>query len=79
MTPIDPLLRAESAGLAALRCLGFDHNVAPDPVRHFAMDGNVVCAVIELPITRELIAKVGPKPWLEPWDRDVMPSPESMD
>ncbi len=66
---------ALSANLSALRWLGFAHNAAPDPVPMPQLDYGVVGFVDVPPIHAELIARVGPKPWLEARHTDTTPNP----
>jgi uncharacterized protein (TIGR02996 family) len=69
------LALAASPNLPSLRWLGFAYNLAPDPVPVPTLDYGVIGSV-EVPAIRdELIAKSGPKPWLEARNTDTTPDP----
>ncbi len=69
---------AGSPNLAKLRWLGFERNVAPDPVPKPSMDDGVV-AHLEIPeLKKELEAKHGKKAWLAAQRSDVAPRPREV-
>ena len=69
---------AASPNLPSLRWLGFAYNAAPDPVPSPQMDYGVIGAVEVPAIRAELIARSGPKPWLEARNTDTTPDPASV-
>ncbi len=66
---------AASPNLPVLQWLGFADNVAPDPVPFPVLDYGVINAVVTPAIHAQLVAKVGPKPWLTARNSDAPPEP----
>ena len=67
---------AASTRLPGLRWLGFRGNIAPDPVPVPYLDGTVLNGFEVPPIHDELVARYGPRPWLE--GRARMPRPQDL-